>query len=515
MRLNRILLFLALSSAPLYATDQQQLQDEIQQLKQQTQTLQAQLKQLQKKISENTVKSVATKPSIKKAKGGSGGYHESVVSVHSFDGHPESLNFYPTALLVDEHVVTYIAGTPVVSSPYLGERPAFDGSDYIVNISSINRDIRLMQQRRRLYRAYQRMGYPVPYMPIISLSGAVQPVAILNFEQHRETADLTLGTSELDVAAALNENVEAFMAITYDQSPPAVGGPRVNNSVFNLNMGFINIGNLDKTPYYFTAGQLFVPFGRYSSAMASSPLTLLLARTKSRPFILGYKSQTDTGLFASVYGFRGETTLGKSGVGGVNAGYTFSHGDVAGEVGGGYINSINDSAGMQNTAVTPFTTFGGFGSVTNGSEAVRKIPGANVHGNISIDRYNFTAEWVGAAKRFRPQDLSFNGRGAKPQAAQFEAGMTFKVFDKPASIGIGYQLTRQALALNLPERRISGVFNISLWKDTIETLEYRHDINYKKTEFANGAAPAGTANLPVVGRGGSEDAILAQIGVYF
>ena len=53
--------------------------------------------------------------------------------------------------MADGRVVTFIAGTPVVTSPYLGARPAYDGSDYIVNISSINRDVRLMEQRRRLY----------------------------------------------------------------------------------------------------------------------------------------------------------------------------------------------------------------------------------------------------------------------------------------------------------------------------------------------------------------------------
>ena len=50
-----------------------------------------------------------------------------------------------------------------------------------------------------------------------------------------------------------------------------------------------------------------------------------LARTKTRPFILGYKSQEDTGPFAAVYGYRSDTTLGKSGVGGVNLGYIFEY----------------------------------------------------------------------------------------------------------------------------------------------------------------------------------------------
>ena len=72
-------------------------------------------------------------------------FHDSTVKVRAPNTHPDSVEFYPTALIADKHIVTYIAGTPVVTSPYLGARPAFDGSDYIVNVSSINRDVRLME----------------------------------------------------------------------------------------------------------------------------------------------------------------------------------------------------------------------------------------------------------------------------------------------------------------------------------------------------------------------------------
>jgi hypothetical protein len=249
--------------------------------------------------------------------------------------------------------------------------------------------------------------------------------------------------------------------------------------------------------------------------MISSPLTLQLARTRQRPFILGYKSMEETGPFAAVYGFSSDTTLGKSGAGGVNLGYVFGAGDITGEIGASVISTMDDSTGMQDTNSSPFTTFGGFASPTNGNESVRKIPGVGVHGNVSFDRFNLTAEWVGAGKEFRPQDLSFNGRGAKPQAAQLEAGMTFMAFTKPASIAVGYQWAKDTLALNIPEQRISGVFNISIWKDTIESLEYRHDIDYGCNNYANGASPSGVVNANTVGTGRSADTLLAQIGVYF
>lgn len=513
----------------LAATDNQQLQRELQRLQQQTKDLQSQLSQLQKQLAGPAKKTQARPKSIKNQSASRNAtppatirretaqpFHSAALTVHALDAHPEAMEFYPTALIADEHVVTYIAGTPVVSSPYLGDRPAFDGSDYIVNISSINRDIRLMQQRRRLYRAYERIGYPVPHMPIIALSGKAEPIAMLtNPYRGNITSDLNLGSSELDVAAALNDKVEAYMSIAYDDAPPLLGGQRVTNARLFLNMGFVNIGDLDESPYYFTAGQLFAPFGRFSSSMVSSPLTMRLARTKTRPFILGYKSQQDTGPFAAVYGFKSDTTLGNSGAGGLNLGYVFSKGDSSGEIGLSVISSLTDATGMQITGSVPGTTFGGFGSPTNGSERVHKVPGIDVHGNIRFDRYNLTAEWVGATQAFRAQDLSFNGQGARPQVLQLEGAVTFMAFDRPSSAAIGYQWSKDTLALNLPNHRFSGVFNISIWKDTVESIEYRHDIDFNRNQFANGASPVGLINANTLGTGKASDALLAQIGVYF
>jgi len=372
-----------------------------------------------------------------------------------------------------------------------------------------------MEQRRRLYHAYEHIGYPTPTVPIIAISGKSEPIASFNSPFiGQSNNDITLGSNELDVAAILNDSVEAFMSLAYDESPPNIG-PRVTNSSIDLNLGFVNIGNLDKTPLYFTAGQLYAPYGRYSSAMISAPLTMILARTKTRPFILGYKSQGASGPYAAVYGFISETTLKRSDVGGLNMGYIFSSDTASGDIGVGLIGSITDSQGMQWTGSLPYTTFGGFASPTNGSEAVNEVPGLNIHGNVSFDRYSLTAEWVGAARAFQPQALSFNGAGAKPSAWQLEAGVTFKTFDKPASFALGYQQSNETLALNLPHQRISGVMSISLWKDTVESLEYRHDIDFKTNTYANGAPAIGQNNVNTIGTGQRADTLIAQIGVYF
>ena len=443
--------------------------------------------------------------------------HDSQVIVRAMEIDPESVDFYPTALVADGRVLTYIAGTPVVSSPYLGARPAFDGSDYIVNISSINRDIRLMQQRRNLYRAYEKEGYAAPNMPIIMLSGKAEPMGYFGQNYtNTNVGDWTFAASELDVAAFLNDKVEGYMGIAYNQAPPPGGGQRVANSVFGLNMGFINIGDLDESPYYLTAGQLYTPFGRYSTGMVSAPLTMIFSRTRTRPLIFGYKSQSDSGPFAAAYAFRSDTDLGNHSAGGLNWGYIKNANDFTGEFGLSVISSLDDAAGIQYAGVnSTANTFSGFASVYNGNENVKKTPAGGLHTTISFDRYNITAEWISTLTSFRQQDLSYNGQGAMGSAGQFEAGMTFIAFNRPAGLSLGYQWTNQLLALNLPQHRFLGTFNISIWKDTVESLEYRHDIDYGSNNYANGAAPTGLTNANTIGTGGTYDMLSAQIGVYF
>ena len=216
-----VAILICLSPLTANAAQQADMQKEMQVLQNQTLKLQAQLNKLQKQLkkqsapqkskparpepkasatptnnrSRQTTTQSTSIPSASSSAKAAVGVHSSAVTVHRLDSDPESLEFYPTALLADEHIVTYIAGTPVVASPYLGSRPAFDGSDYIVNISSINRDIRLMQQRRRLYRAYEKIGYPIPHQPIIALSGKVEPLATLGSGDAffaNPTGDLTL-----------------------------------------------------------------------------------------------------------------------------------------------------------------------------------------------------------------------------------------------------------------------------------------------------------------------------------
>jgi len=180
----------------------------------------------------------------------------------------------------------YLGGTPVFTSPYIGIHSAYDGSDLVVNASSVNLDVRLLKQQQAMYDALEKAGLPGPDHPIVELSGEVAGQGIVRTTSPgNTTADIDLTTATFDIFAKINPWVSGFMSIDYDNSQ--LGPYRVGNSNLSLDKGFITIGNLNRSHLYGSLGQLYVPFGQYSTFMLSASLPQLLARVKARAVVLG------------------------------------------------------------------------------------------------------------------------------------------------------------------------------------------------------------------------------------
>jgi hypothetical protein len=54
-----------------------------------------------------------------------------------------------------------------------------------------------------------------------------------------------------------------------------------------------------------------------------------------------------------------------------------------------------------------------------------------------------------------------------------------------------------------------------LWRNTVESLEYRYDIDYGLNQYANGAVQPGVTALNILGTGHGSSSVTLQIGVYF
>ena len=414
----------------------------------------------------------------------------------------------------------------VSTGPYIGVPLQYSGSNLIVNNPSVNQDVALLNLRKNINQRLAALGLtPHDEHSHLLLSGVVEGQAIYRDIGHGpDSSDIDLTSAGID-AYILGPSTwtSGLISISYDNNIGAQTGSlstnaRTQNSRLFVNKAFITVGDFSQSPFYGTIGQMYVPFGTYSTTMVSSPLTKLLFRTQERAILLGYQQQGPCAFYASGYTFKGDSFVGSTSRvnnGGVNAGYRFDRGFITGNIGGGVIANVADSQGMQNTG-TPVGTpllFGGFGGPSgSGNEQIQhRVAGYNMRGLLSFGKsVDFLIEYISATSRFSTLDMTLNGHGAKPQALNTELAYSFQALPKPVSISVGYGMAKDALAVGLPLNRYSFVVNTSLWRNTLQSLEFRHDKNYAASNTATGS----TVIAPSAS-GQSDSIVTAQFDIYF
>jgi hypothetical protein len=469
-------------------------------LENQISQLQAQIKLLQNDKTQNTAKIKDLQNQVQQLQ----------VQVTSSPKQPAS---GPT---IDQRVkeeIAYAKYAPLVhATPYTGQNPSYDASDLVTNFPSVNEDWALLQQSQKRQNQLNAQGVSPYNRPLIEISGFVEGGAL--WQNQYETpytpvpakTDIDLTGAELDIAAEVNKWAVGFMALNYDNLPTSTGA-RIPNSNFHLDRAFATIGNLNEAPVYFTVGQYYVPFGAYDNFMITDTLVKTIAKTKERALEMGF---VQSGIYASIYGMRGESYTGEHdniNNGGANLGYDYQQGKLDTNIGVSYIVNMADAGGMQFTGADK--GFEGF-AATKGSEQLHNyIQGVDIHANINFDPINVVAEYVTTLQAFNKSDLTFNGSGAQIHAADAQAQYKFSLGSHPSTIAAGYGHSWEALGLNVPEQSANISIGSSLWKDTVEKIEYRHDWNYSAHDVATGKC------MPAENDWRQRDLIIAHIDVYF
>lgn len=418
------------------------------------------------------------------------------------------------------HSFMYTLGSTVTTSPLLGIRSAFDAHDVIVNLPTMNEDLRILMQRLELKQHMGTDGVPCARRPLLEISGDVVGAAswVSPFEGGSRH-DINLTGARLDFLAEVSTWAFGYISVNYDDSRLpnafACSGQRIANSRILLKRGFLTLGDLDIYPVYFTIGQMFVPFGRYANYILSNPVTRAIGQTSARAALLGVSY---CNVYASVYTFNGDSDVGSTGINqwGANLGAKFHYCDVAGEAGVGVIGNIADSFGFQVTGASNEDAFPGFAcdvdseNVDNPEELHCRVPGLDLHASLSWRCVGVNAEYISCLSSFDKRDLSFNENGARPCVLHVEGHVNFHICDKPMAVTVGYGHTTEALALNLPRDSVMAALSGSFWKNTIAGFEYRYDKNYCDDDTASGN------ELPeIAAKGSSRNSVVGQIGIYF
>ncbi len=398
-----------------------------------------------------------------------------------------------------------------------------DPSAFLSGIGSMSQGMFFLEQQQALEK--QLNGAPLPYAdrPQVMLGGKLEASGTWQSPYSgSDNSSLDLVTAELEVLGQVSEWASGYMTIDYNNSAldPVLNGSGnpTNNSNIYLGRGFLTIGNLNKSPIYFSAGQMYAPFGQYASNILSNPVTKVLGRTNSRVAQLGFDKD---GFDVSVYAFNGGSDTGNANLNkwGANTTYRFTVGQYSANLGAGFINNMADAGGAQLTG-GGMGTFGGFAQSPATETLVHYVPGVDLHAFVARGPLYVVAEGIGATRAYDMHDMTFNAGGAQPKAGHVEAGYNFKMFGKKSIFNVAYEQTWDALAMGLPKNSYIATLSSSLFKNTIEVLEFRHDVNYADTDTSAGACglPDASGNTPSCAGpsgGGTQNTILAQVGVYF
>jgi hypothetical protein len=415
---------------------------------------------------------------------------------------------------------TYAHGPAVVTSPLLSLTSAYDGSDLLVNLPSMNEDLYILQGRQSLEDYAKSKGLEMPVRPMLSISGGLEGQLIYNGNYNMPgKTDIDLSRAEVDFVAEIDRWVTGVMVVDYDNYALDFHNRRVHDARFRIDRGFFTVGNLNECPLYLTLGQVIAPFGKYAWLSINPPVTLSLARIKERALVLGFSKN---GAYGSVYGYKGETYVNNNNIvnaWGVNLGYGKDWSHSSFDLGAGYVANIADAEGMLDT-LNP--NYPGFGRIpSSSSKLVHRVSGIDAHFSFTVDPFDFISEYVTANTNFDMRDMSFDGKGAKPSALNLMAKVRFDLLGKASQFLVGYDNTWQALAVNLPQQSYFAKFGISLLRATLISLELRHDRDYDTTHYytSRGAVgvPDGTIFYPIGATAGKRDrnSVTMEVGVYF
>lgn len=300
---------------------------------------------------------------------------------------------------------------------------------------------------------------------------------------------ISLATAKLNVDANINSWVSGRIGLFFsDTDTRYYLYKNASTNGIQMDDAYAQISNFNVTPFYFRAGQVYLPFGRYHRYPITRTLTQDLTETREVAGEIGFVDKS--GFYGAGYAFNGlkrysYTNRDSINNYGANLGYKNTFHPLVFDLGIGYLNNMVDVGQISyNLANSSYT---------------RRVGAFNVYGSAAAGPFSFDAAYVTALTNFSPVDFQWQlreyvTRGAKPSAANFNVGYMFNLFKRHSKIEVSYQLSQEAHNVNgapnamaLPKDRVSVGIGSEILKNTILAAEYRRDRDYPT---ANGGTNA-------------------------
>lgn len=313
---------------------------------------------------------------------------------------------------------------------------------------------------------------------------------------------IEVATAKLNVDATVNDWVRGHLGLFYSSAMARyylTNAVQANSTTHGIMMdeAYAVISNFKTSPFFFRAGQQYLPFGAYNRYPISETLTQELSETRAVSAELGFNDPS--GLAGSVSALDGLSRIRRANRMDLDnyiaaLSYENRNHPVGFELGVSYINNMIDVGNISfNIAGTTYT---------------KRVAGFAAHADVFTGPFDLLVRYVTALRQFAMADFTYQvrpgvTRGAKPSAATVQAGYSFKTKGHESKIVLSYQISREARNVNatsiaamtpvaLPRNRMSIGYGIKVLKNTIVAAEFRRDHDYSKrhagtNRYDNGA----------------------------
>ena len=314
-------------------------------------------------------------------------------------------------------------------------------------------DPTLSHRTERLERSHSEQAAEPP-LSRIQLVGAIEVDAVHASADDSSSDSLDVSTMELGLDTRFSPLSTGHILLLYEEG--ATDAVIVDEAMITLFS--------PDTAWSLTAGRLYAPFGDYSSALLSDPLTLMLGESRETALQLGWSSADRLALLWLANGVTKSGTDDRFDLWGIHLGLTTDIiPGVSLDTGLSWSSNLADSDGLQTAVAAP-------------TALTHRVPGLALHLHLSRGAVKLIAERVSALRRFAIADLAHGNDAAKPAASNLE--IDFAAGPR-TTLAVARQQTRQAAATGLPRSLWLAAVTMTLDNHSSIGVEFAHGSDYR------------------------------------
>lgn len=270
----------------------------------------------------------------------------------------------------------------------------------------------------------------------------------------------------------------------------------------------INIGNFAKSQFYMQAGRKYLRFGHYVRNVTPMTLTQMVSQTLADTVEIGFVDISNFNASFAIFRSASRATSSEHNINNFVAqlGYVYENGDFSADMSVDYMYDVSAVNFIGAPGAHPaIANMNGGGVGVGGDDA--RVGGLVITALVDWQAFDFMGQIFFTDDDFAMAALTYNGAAAEPCVWMIQGGYRFGIFNNDDShVALNFQMTHEALGMNLPKYRVQGTFTHEYAKNTEVSLALVYDHDYSR-----GNSGKSTLNSTV--NGTDDDTFTALLGL--